>query len=63
MNIDTEHIESKLAELNELIAKTGALLHDSKICESDITKTLIASAVKKYVGAISDFKIEFGEQP
>jgi hypothetical protein len=61
MNIDTEHIESKLAELNDLIAKTSALLHDSKICESDITKTLIASAVKKYVGAISDFKIEFGE--
>lgn len=61
MNNDFSNIETKLVELNDLITKVNALIKDSKICESDITKTLISSAIKKYVGAISEFKIDFGE--
>lgn len=58
---DIETIESQLNSLNDLIAKTTALINDSKICSSDITKSLIASAVKKYANAISEFKLETGE--
>jgi hypothetical protein len=57
---DFTQIETKIAELTELISKTTALINDSKVCSSDITKSLIASAVKKYIIAISDFKIENG---
>lgn len=55
------NIETQLNDLSELINKVTALLNDNKVCSSDITKSLISSAVKKYVGAISDFKIEIGE--
>lgn len=58
---DFTQIETKIAELTELISKTTALINDSKVCSSDITKSLIASAVKKYITAISDFKIENGD--
>lgn len=55
------NIESQLNDLSELISKVTALLNDNKVCSSEITKSLIASAVKKYVNAISDFKIELGD--
>jgi hypothetical protein len=61
MNFDVTSIEPKLTELTDLISKITALINDSKICESEITKALIANAVKKYASAISDFKIEIGE--
>lgn len=57
--MNTEIIEKQLTDLNDMLTKTMALINDSKVCSSDITKSLIASAVKKYANAISDFKIEF----
>lgn len=56
MNI--EEVEAKLATLEETVAKVKALVADAKVCSSEITKTLISSAVKKYAAAISDFKLE-----
>lgn len=55
------NIESQLGDLSDLINKVTSLLNDNKVCSSEITKSLIASAVKKYVNAISDFKIELGD--
>lgn len=55
------NIESQLSDLSDLINKVTSLLNDNKVCSSEITKSLIASAVKKYVNAISDFKIELGD--
>lgn len=56
MNI--EEVEAKLTTLEETVAKVKALVADAKVCSSEITKTLISSAVKKYAAAISDFKLE-----
>jgi len=56
MNI--EDIESRLNSLEETIGKLKELIADAKVCSSDITKTLITSAVKKYAASISDFKID-----
>ena len=56
MNI--EEIENKLNSLEDVIIKMKSLVADAKVCSSDITKTLISGALKKYVTAISDFKID-----
>lgn len=56
MNI--EEIENRLNSLEETVGKLKELLADAKVCSSDITKTLITSAVKKYASTISDFKID-----
>ena len=56
MNI--EEIEKKIEEVDKVVAKVKELIADAKVCSSDITKALIASAIKKYAAAISDFKIE-----
>lgn len=56
MNI--EEVTTKIDELEKTLSKLKELLADAKVCTSDITKTLIASAVKKYASTISDFKIE-----
>lgn len=56
MNI--EEIETKINALEETIGKLKELIADAKVCSSDITKTLISSAIKKYATSISDFKID-----
>ena len=56
MNI--EEIETKITALEDTVSKMKALLADAKVCSSDITKTLIASALKKYAASIADFKAE-----
>ena len=56
MNI--EEIESKLNALEETIGKVKDLVADAKVCTSEITKTLISSAVKKYAASIADFKLD-----
>ena len=55
MNI--EETENRLNKLEETIAKMKELISDAKICSSDITKKLIASALDKYAAVISEFKI------
>ncbi len=56
MNI--EEIETKVNNLQETINKIKELISDAKVCSSDITKALIASALKKYSAVISDFKLD-----
>ena len=56
MNI--EEVEGKLNSLEETIGKLKELVADAKVYSSEITKTLIFSAVKKYASSISDFKLE-----
>ena len=56
MNI--EEVERKLNSLEETIGKLKELVADAKVCSSEITKTLILSAVKKYASTISDFKLD-----
>ena len=56
MNI--EEIENKLNSLEETVRKLKELVADAKVCTSEITKTLIHSAVKKYAASINDFKID-----
>lgn len=56
MNI--EEIESRLNALEETISKVKDLVADAKVCTSEITKTLISSAVKKYAASIADFKLD-----
>ena len=56
MNI--EDIEAKIHGLDETVAKMRELVADAKVCSSDITKALIASAIKKYAASVSDFKVE-----
>lgn len=53
MNDIVEEIETKVEELEKTIAKIKALIADSKVCSSDITKALIANALKKYAVSIS----------
>lgn len=56
MNI--EEIETKIASLEDTLGKVKALVADAKICNSEITRALISSAVKKYATAISEFKLD-----
>ena len=56
MNI--EEIENKIAALDETVKKLKELVADAKVCNSDITKTLIASAIKKYATVFKSFKLE-----
>ena len=56
MNI--EEIETKITALEETVGKIKELIADAKICNSDITKTLISSVVKKYAASISEFRVD-----
>ena len=59
MNIEEiETLETKVNNLSETVEKLKALVSDMKICSSDITKTLIISAIKKYSESVSNFKID-----
>lgn len=56
MNIN--EVEAKIEEVENTIVKIKELIADAKVCNSEITKTLISSAVKKYAATISEFKLE-----
>lgn len=56
MNID--EIETRIGVLEAAIGKIKELVADMRICNSDITKTLISSALKKYATTIADFKLD-----
>ena len=56
MNI--EEVEAKIEEVEKTVIKIKELVADAKLCTSEITKTLISSAVKKLAATISDFKLE-----
>ena len=52
-----EEVEKSIANIDSSISKIKELLADAKICNSDITKTLISSAIKKYASIVADFKL------
>lgn len=56
MNID--EIVAKVEEAEKVIGKIKELAADAKVCSSDITKTLIMSAIKKYAASMPDLKPE-----
>lgn len=56
MNI--EEIEAKIEDCEKTLSKVRELITDLKVCTSDITKTLVTSAVKKYLSTLPDFKQE-----
>lgn len=56
MNI--QEVEDKIEEVEKTIVKIKELVADMKVCSSEITKTLVASAIRKYASTISDFKLE-----
>ena len=56
MNI--EDIEKKIEDFENTLHKVKELIADFKVCTSDITKTLVSSAVKKYLSTLPDLKQE-----
>ena len=56
MNID--EITAKVEEAEKIISKIKELAADAKVCSSEITKTLITSAIKKYATSMPDFKLD-----
>lgn len=56
MNI--EELEAKIDDCDKTLSKVKELIADYKVCTSDITKTLVSSAVKKYLSTLPDFKQE-----
>ena len=56
MNI--EELEAKIDDCDKILSKVKELIADYKVCASDITKTLVSSAVKKYIATLPDFKQE-----
>ena len=56
MNI--EEIEQKLGQLDDLVIKMKELVADAKVCSSEITKSMIFTAIKKFAANVSDFKLE-----
>lgn len=55
MNI--ESIEQQLAAIEEALPKLKAVVNDVKACSSDISKTILMSAIKKFSTPIVDFKL------
>ena len=56
--MNLQEVEEKIEEVEKTIAKIKELVADMKVCSSEITKTLVSSAIKKYTTTISEFKIE-----
>jgi hypothetical protein len=59
MNI--EAIEQKLTAIEEVLPKLKAVINDVKVCNSDISKTILMSAVKKFSTPIVDFNLNTEE--
>lgn len=55
MNI--EAIEEQLTAIEETLPKLKAVVADVKACSSDISKTILTSAIKKFSAPITDFKL------
>lgn len=56
MNI--EELEAKIEDFEKALSKVKELIADSKVCTSEIAKTLLSSAVKKYIASLPDLKQE-----
>lgn len=59
MNI--ESIEQQLVAIEDVLPKLKAIVGDVKACNSDISKTILMSAVKKFSAPIVDFKLNSEE--
>lgn len=55
MNIDA--IEEQLNAIEEVLPKLKAIVADVKACNSEISKTILTSAIKKFSAPIADFKL------
>lgn len=58
LNMNIEEIEAKIEDCEKTLSKVRELITDFKVCTSDITKTLVSSAVKKYLSTLPDLKQE-----
>lgn len=59
MNI--EAIEQQLVAVEEALPKLKAVIGDVKVCNSDISKTILMSAIKKISTPLVDFKLNSEE--
>ena len=55
MNI--EAIEQQLIAIEESLPKLKAIVGDVKACNSEISKTILMSAIKKFSNPIVEFKL------
>ena len=55
MNI--EAIEDQLNAIEEALPKLKAVVADVKACSSEISKTILTSAIKKFSAPIVEFKL------
>ena len=58
LTMNIEEIEAKIEDFEKTVSKVKELIADFKVCTSEITKTLVTSAVKKYIATLPDFKQE-----
>jgi len=55
MNI--EAVEEQLNAIEEALPKIKEIISDVKACNSEISKTILTSAIKKFSAPIVDFKL------
>lgn len=51
-NIDFEKLEAALKDIEEGSKQAAAILQDLKVCQSDVSKTVLASVVKKRLSTL-----------
>ena len=56
MNI--EAVDKQLVAIEEVLPKLKEVVGDVKFCNSDISKTILMSAIKKLLAPIVDFKLD-----
>lgn len=51
-NIDFEKLEAALKDIEEGTKQAAAILQDLKVCQSDVSKTVLTSVVKKRLSTL-----------
>ena len=51
-NIDFEKLEVALKDIEEGTKQAAAILQDLKVCQSDVSKTVLTSVVKKRLSTL-----------
>lgn len=51
-NIDFEKLEAALKDIEEGTKQAAAIIQDLKVCQSDVSKTVLTSVVKKRLSTL-----------
>lgn len=57
-----EHIEDHLVQVEEAIPKMKELIADLKLCNSELSKTVLMSALKKISRPLLDFNVSDSDE-